>query len=97
LEGGTVSRTVETRAQNLASGSELSPLAGKPARKEMLVDLARLDRRNQGHFRSGWFAARPSGTANIYKIYAESFRSQDHLNTVVSEAKDIVAHALEEI
>jgi phosphoglucomutase len=44
---------------------------------------------------SGWFAARPSGTENIYKIYAESFQGEDHLNSIVSEAQDIVDHALE--
>lgn len=42
----------------------------------------------------GWFAARPSGTENVYKIYAESFRGQDHLDAIVSEAKAIVAKAL---
>ena len=43
---------------------------------------------------SGWFAARPSGTENIYKIYAESFKSQAHLNEIVSEAQEIVDNAL---
>jgi phosphoglucomutase len=43
---------------------------------------------------SGWFAARPSGTENIYKIYAESFRGQSHLNAIVSEAQGIVNNAL---
>ena len=43
---------------------------------------------------SGWFAARPSGTENIYKIYAESFRDQTHLNALVSEAQQIVDNAL---
>jgi phosphoglucomutase len=43
---------------------------------------------------SGWFAARPSGTENIYKIYAESFRDQSHLNVIVSEAEGIVNNAL---
>ena len=43
---------------------------------------------------SGWFAARPSGTENIYKIYAESFKSQAHLNAIVSEAQEIVNNAL---
>jgi phosphoglucomutase len=43
---------------------------------------------------SGWFAARPSGTENIYKIYAESFRSQSHLDDIVTEAQRIVDHAL---
>ena len=43
---------------------------------------------------SGWFAARPSGTENIYKIYAESFRDQDHLDAIVAEAQQIVTDAL---
>ena len=43
---------------------------------------------------SGWFAARPSGTENIYKIYAESFRDEAHLEAIVSEAQEIVHHAL---
>ena len=43
---------------------------------------------------SGWFAARPSGTENVYKIYAESFQSEAHLNTIVSEAREIVNGAL---
>ena len=43
---------------------------------------------------SGWFAARPSGTENIYKIYAESFKDQAHLDAMVSEAQRIVNNAL---
>jgi phosphoglucomutase len=43
---------------------------------------------------SGWFAARPSGTENIYKIYAESFRDERHLETIVNEAQEIVNNAL---
>ena len=43
----------------------------------------------------GRFAARPSGTENIYKIYAESFKSEAHLDSIVSEAKEIVSGALE--
>jgi phosphoglucomutase len=43
---------------------------------------------------SGWFAARPSGTENIYKIYAESFRDEGHLQEIVSEAQEIVHDAL---
>jgi phosphoglucomutase len=45
--------------------------------------------------RNGWFAARPSGTENIYKIYAESFKSEKHLGDIVSEAQEIVTNALE--
>jgi len=43
---------------------------------------------------SGWFAARPSGTENIYKIYAESFNSDAHLQDIVTEAQTIVGEAL---
>lgn len=42
---------------------------------------------------NGWFAARPSGTENIYKIYAESFKGESHLAQVQAEAKDIVSAA----
>ncbi|MHB1663707.1 MAG: phosphoglucomutase (alpha-D-glucose-1,6-bisphosphate-dependent) [bacterium] len=44
--------------------------------------------------KSGWFAARPSGTENIYKIYAESFRGADHLQRIIDEAQTIVNDAL---
>jgi len=43
---------------------------------------------------NGWFAARPSGTENIYKIYAESFEDQDDLDAIVSEAREMVNKAL---
>jgi phosphoglucomutase len=43
---------------------------------------------------NGWFAARPSGTENIYKIYAESFKDQSHLDAIVQEAQEIVTDAL---
>ncbi len=43
---------------------------------------------------SGWFAARPSGTEDIYKIYAESFRGADHLSRILKEAQNIVDSAL---
>jgi phosphoglucomutase len=44
--------------------------------------------------RDGWFAARPSGTEEIYKIYAESFRGQDHLRRIEEEAQTIVSETL---
>ena len=43
---------------------------------------------------SGWFAARPSGTEDIYKIYAESFKGEAHLQQILEEAQDIVSVAL---
>jgi phosphoglucomutase len=44
---------------------------------------------------NGWFAVRPSGTENIYKIYAESFRNENHLQDIVSEARKMVDKALQ--
>jgi phosphoglucomutase len=46
--------------------------------------------------RSGWFAARPSGTENIYKIYAESFKDERHLEAILAEAQEIVGKSLED-
>jgi phosphoglucomutase len=43
---------------------------------------------------NGWFAARPSGTENLYKLYAESFKGQDHLRSIQEEARAIVQKAL---
>ena len=42
----------------------------------------------------GWFAARPSGTENVYKVYAESFRGDDHLQRIIDEAQSLVGRAL---
>ncbi len=42
---------------------------------------------------NAWFAARPSGTENVYKIYAESFRGQDHLEIVMRQAQEVVGAA----
>jgi phosphoglucomutase len=44
---------------------------------------------------NGWFAARPSGTEDVYKIYAESFLGEDHLRRILEEAKEIVSAALQ--
>ena len=41
--------------------------------------------------KDGWFAARPSGTENVYKIYAESFKSEAHLKTIQTEAQDAIS------
>jgi phosphoglucomutase len=45
---------------------------------------------------NGWFAARPSGTEDIYKIYAESFRDRDHLERIIEEARELVDAVLEQ-
>jgi phosphoglucomutase len=43
---------------------------------------------------SGWFAARPSGTEDVYKIYAESFRGPEHLARIQEEARGLVSEVL---
>jgi phosphoglucomutase len=43
---------------------------------------------------SGWFAARPSGTEEIYKVYAESFQGEEHLRRIQAEAQAMVGRAL---
>ena len=84
--------------------SKLSPqqvriteLAGEPIEK--VLDRAPGNNAPIGGIKvisaSGWFAARPSGTEDIYKIYAESFRGADHLQILVREAQDIVDRALQ--
>jgi phosphoglucomutase len=45
---------------------------------------------------NGWFAARPSGTENIYKLYAESFKGPEHLKRIQSEAQEIIGRAFRE-
>jgi phosphoglucomutase len=42
---------------------------------------------------NGWFAARPSGTEDVYKIYAESFRDQNHLKMIQQDAQRAIAKA----
>jgi phosphoglucomutase len=81
--------------------------AGKPADPTMLVTGEKVqqiltadpgDRNAIGGIKvtaqSGWFAARPSGTEEIYKIYAETFIGQDHLRRIEEETQTIVSGAL---
>ena len=42
---------------------------------------------------NGWFAARPSGTENVYKLYAESFKGTEHLRRIQDEARQIISDA----
>jgi phosphoglucomutase len=42
---------------------------------------------------NGWFAARPSGTENVYKLYAESFKGPEHLRRIQDEARQIISDA----
>ncbi len=87
----------QARLQKLSPGDvKASMLAGEP----ITARLTRAPGNNApiGGLKvvaaSGWFAARPSGTENIYKIYAESFRDEQHLQTIVTEARQIVSSAL---
>lgn len=75
------------RAANLAGEPIISKLTRAPGNNAPIGGLKVVAK-------SGWFAARPSGTENIYKIYAESFQGQTHLDAIVSEAQDIVNAAL---
>ncbi len=107
----THGESVYTRIDQPASPSEkarlkqLSPaqvksasLAGEPIRSKLTkapgngVAIGGLKVVSE----NGWFAARPSGTENVYKVYAESFRGQDHLAQILTEARDIVQAALME-
>jgi len=77
----------EVRESDLAGEFILQKLTTAPGNDEPIGGLKVVAK-------SGWFAARPSGTENIYKIYAESFQSEAHLNAIVSEAQQIVNNAL---
>ena len=75
----------------------LTSLAGEPIKAELTAAPG-----NGASFggikvitASGWFAARPSGTEEVYKIYAESFRSEDHLSQIQQEAKDAIARVFD--
>jgi phosphoglucomutase len=77
------------RARDLAGEPILAKLTKAPASNAALGGLKVVAE-------SGWFAARPSGTEDIYKIYAESFRSREHLERIREEALAIVNAALVE-
>jgi phosphoglucomutase len=75
------------RATSLAGEAIAARLTRAPANNEPINGLKIVAP-------GGWFAARPSGTENVYKIYAESFRSPSHLADIVTEAQRIVDAAL---
>jgi phosphoglucomutase len=77
----------DVKESNLAGEPILQKLTTAPGNGEPIGGL-------KVATRSGWFAARPSGTENIYKIYAESFQSEAHLGSIVSEAQEIVNNSL---
>jgi phosphoglucomutase len=75
------------RASTLAGEPILAKLTRAPANDAPVGGLKVVTE-------NGWFAARPSGTEDIYKIYAESFRGEDHLALILEEAQGIVGDAL---
>ena len=87
--------TAEQRALLKAVSSEqisMKELAGEPIRAKLTIAPG-----NGAAFggikviaENGWFAARPSGTEDVYKIYAESFRSEDHLRRIQQSAQDAI-------
>ena len=91
-----------TRAASTVAGSPSGPIAtdASLAGEPITAKLTRTPENNEPieglkvTSASGWFAARPSGTENVYKIYAESFQSEAHLNAILVEAQQIVDGAL---
>jgi phosphoglucomutase len=87
----------ELLAQLDPANFEANELAGEPVEAK----LNRAPGNNQAIggikvvAKSGWFAARPSGTEDVYKIYAESFRSEDHLKQVQTDAQTLVGRLFE--
>jgi phosphoglucomutase len=78
----------DVRESNLAGERIIAKLTRAPGNQAPIGGLKVVAEK-------GWFAARPSGTENIYKIYAESFKSESHLNAIVSEAQEMVNSALD--
>jgi phosphoglucomutase len=98
VEAPATAEQKERLAQLSPQQVKITELAGEPIDK--VLDRAPGNDAPIGGIKviaaSGWFAARPSGTEDIYKIYAESFRGADHLRILLREAQDIVDRALKE-
>jgi phosphoglucomutase len=76
----------DVKAEMLAGEKIISRLTKAPANNASIGGLKVVTE-------NGWFAARPSGTEEIYKIYAESFFGESHLNQIIDEAQTIVSTA----
>jgi phosphoglucomutase len=74
----------KVKASTLAGDPIVARLTHAPGNGEVIGGLKVVTE-------NGWFAARPSGTENIYKIYAESFKGEDHLKQIREEAEKIVS------
>ena len=77
------------KATQLAGEKILSMITEAPCSKAAIGGLKVVTE-------SGWFAARPSGTEDVYKVYAESFRGKDHLRQILEEAQALVRRVFEE-
>lgn len=77
------------KADNLAGEKIIARLTHAPSNNAAIGGLKIVTE-------NGWFAARPSGTENVYKIYAESFKGPDHLKMILQEAEAIVSASLKE-
>jgi len=77
----------QVRAERLAGSRIVAKLTRAPGNDAPIGGLKVVTE-------DGWFAARPSGTEDVYKIYAESFRDPDHLRRIQEEARAIVAEAI---
>jgi phosphoglucomutase len=80
----------QVRSDSLAGEKIEAKLTSAPGNDEAIGGLKVIAK-------SGWFAARPSGTENVYKIYAESFRGADHLKRIQSEAQQIVSDVFKSV
>jgi phosphoglucomutase len=74
-------------ARELAGDPILQKLSAAPSNGAPLGGLKVITKR-------GWFAARPSGTENVYKIYAESFAGEDHLHQLQQQAKELISSVI---
>jgi phosphoglucomutase len=96
---GPITAEQKTQLKALSpEGVTATELAGEP----ILAKLTRAPGNNASIgglkvvAKSGWFAARPSGTENVYKLYAESFKSQSNLEAIVEQAQQIVGRSLQD-
>ena len=77
----------QVKATELAGDRIVSMLTKAPGNEASIGGLKVVTK-------NGWFAARPSGTEDVYKLYAESFQGKEHLKRIKEEAQTLIAHAL---
>ena len=103
--GDPVYRRIDAPAtpQEKAALAKLSPpqIKSSELARERITEILTAAPGNQAPIgglkvltKSGWFAARPSGTENLYKLYAESFAGEDHLERIVEDAQALIRRVL---